>query len=163
MDFWPRRVNVPESSEPDDFMPKSISEIFSKRFSFLEIALQKAESPIEEKMADGLWVAFRDLLESRPKLIEPQAVIGRYRADFHIELKPHRWSPFLGIVVECDGEEFHRDPEQRKHDKRRDAWMRENMLCVLRFTGAEIYRSAHTCADRVREVFNVYEPESRRG
>ena len=81
--------------------------------------------------------------------IFPQVVIGSYRADF---LMLHRASlnTFAGIVVECDGHDFHeRTKEQATRDKSRDREMQIAGYRVLRFTGSEIWRDAFKCADQV--------------
>lgn len=87
--------------------------------------------------------------------IYPQRVIraaGKdYRADFLIVFKPHDAAAPFGIVIECDGHEFHeRTKDQAQRDKSRDRDMIARGLTVMRFTGSEIYKDATAVADEVR-------------
>lgn len=79
-----------------------------------------------------------------------QAIIGNYRVDFlliHISAAP---TGFSGIVVECDGHDFHeRTKEQAQADKSRDRELQAAGYRVMRFTGSEIWRDAFACADEV--------------
>jgi very-short-patch-repair endonuclease len=84
----------------------------------------------------------------------PQLRIGRYRADFfamgvYHDIFPGR-APEIrqcGIVVECDGKNFHRNP---KNHWRRDSYLTHGRgYTVMRFPGADIWRNAKGCADAV--------------
>lgn len=63
-------------------------------------------------------------------VLYPQYPVGPYFADFA--------NPYLKIVVEVDGKEYHQDKER---DNRRDAEMKANGWTVFRLTGAEVYKS----------------------
>jgi very-short-patch-repair endonuclease len=73
----------------------------------------------------------------------PQLPIGRRRADF--ALAARRDGPIRFVIVECDGEEFHKDVEK---DIARDAeFMRlDRVLDVHPITGKEIHRNAEAAA-----------------
>lgn len=79
----------------------------------------------------------------------PHVRIGRYTVDFlFLYLGPG--GRFDGIVVECDGHEFHdRTPQQAARDKSRDRDLQVAGYKVLRFTGSEIWKDAFACADTV--------------
>lgn len=80
--------------------------------------------------------------------LKSQVPIGTYTVDFAIH------GPHAKIAIECDGHDFHeKTKEQAAHDKKRDRYLQRNGWRVLRFTGSEIYRDAHACADEVVEVF----------
>lgn len=92
-----------------------------------------------------------------------QMQLGRYRADFAFV------SPAGGVVVECDGHDYHeRSKEQAKRDRRRDRWMQAQGWNVLRFTGSEIWKDAEACAQEVFDYLDglvarylVQHPEMR--
>lgn len=74
----------------------------------------------------------------------PQVEVGPYRVDF---LVLHSGG---GIVVECDGHEFHeKTKEQAAKDKARDRYLQEWGFKVYHFTGSEIWRDAIKCANEV--------------
>lgn len=101
------------------------------------------ESPIEEKLI-GWLLRFN-------VNVEPQKKIGPYRADIFIESK------YQKIVVECDGEDFHKN---KGKDQKRDQYMKDRGLLVLRFTGSQINRSAEACAVKVIEnIAEIYSTE----
>ena len=58
-----------------------------------------------------------------------QHAIGPYILDFY--LPSHR------LAVEVDGES-HDHPDQVRHDQRRDAWLRDQGIAVLRFTARDV-------------------------
>lgn len=122
-----------------------------------EIA-KDCESPIELRFALAFslfmaliegrpWPKKFENVEPRPRvIIEPQAKFGQYRADFLIYYAgtPTRQ---CGIVVECDGHEFHeKTKEQAARDKARDRALQSRWAKVLRFTGSEIHRKPFECA-----------------
>lgn len=75
-----------------------------------------------------------------------QVAIGRYRVDFLLCMKGCDGALHF-TVVECDGHDFHeRTKEQAEHDRRRDREMQAMGYSVLRFTGAEIWRSPTVAA-----------------
>lgn len=134
--------------------------------------LKDCESPIEEVLA--VWLLYRlrfdfELAhcqvffgEALSKIwpleftgdgigIYQQASVDRYRVDFLIcgvVGEKVAW-----VVVECDGHDFHeRTKEQAKRDRSRDRWMTLHDITVLRFTGAEIYENAESCAAQVSSM-----------
>lgn len=91
-----------------------------------------ADSPIERIVA-------RRLAHLRVHHVR-QFRIGPYRADFYI--------PKFDLVVECDGEAWHRgSAEQVARDRARDAFMRERGYHVRRLTGREIVRTNGAAVD----------------
>jgi very-short-patch-repair endonuclease len=73
-----------------------------------------------------------------------QARIGPYRVDILVEMDGRK------LVVECDGAAYHSaTKEQIERDKRRDRFFAAQDIAVMRFTGAEINRSARACAAEV--------------
>jgi very-short-patch-repair endonuclease len=86
--------------------------------------------------------------------IFPQERIGRYRVDFLVmcvsaSCWPGQEPKVLrsGIVVECDGKEFHRD--KRKEGARTSFLVHQCGYEMLRFSGSEIWRRGSRCADEV--------------
>lgn len=80
----------------------------------------------------------------------PQARILDYRVDFLICI--HAPTAYRGIVVECDGHDFHeRTKEQVARDKSRDREIQKDGFRVFRFSGSEIWKNA---IDRAAEVID---------
>lgn len=131
----------------------------------------KTGSPIEDRMAAALlwldmdWAGFPDAdLVGGPAdhaelfgpseglcfYITPQARIGSYKADFLLWFVLGRHVG--GLVVECDGHQFHeKSKEQAARDKRRDRELLTAGYPVVRFTGSEIFKDAVGCAEQLRE------------
>ena len=64
-------------------------------------------------------------------------------------------SGFGGVVVECDGHNFHeRTKEQAARDRRRDREIQERGFKVARFTGAEIWADPFGCAAQALTMAN---------
>lgn len=125
-----------------------------------------AQSPIERTMVAALigtaWAGGAGIVLAGEALdpeatmslvIEPQARVGKYRADFIVSSIWKRAvdeTPARRIVLECDGHAFHeRTPEQAKRDRRRDRVMQADGFLVMRFTGSEIHADARRCSVEV--------------
>lgn len=122
------------------------------------VEARKCESPIERLMLAALayefWMdgaALTPAWMQRDGIVcalEPQKMIGAYRADFALTIssgdfhaRPAR------VVIECDGHDFHeKTKEQAARDKLRDRVLTTRGWSVLRFTGAEIVRDPRGCA-----------------
>ena len=66
--------------------------------------------------------------------------IGKYFADFVI---------FNDVIVECDGEYWHRDKEK---DRRRDLYLMERGYSVFRLTESRIKKDSMRCAKSTIEI-----------
>jgi very-short-patch-repair endonuclease len=84
----------------------------------------KCESPIERRLYDTLRI--------QGYYVKTQVPCGKYRIDLAL--------PTYKIAIECDGKAYHSTPEQKTHDRRKDAYLRKNGWRVLRFSGRMIYR-----------------------
>ena len=73
---------------------------------------------------------------------------ARYRLDFAI------FCARGPLAVECDGEDFHGHPAQRRRDRVRDARLRKTGWTVVRLTERAIVRSPAGCLRRVRVAVN---------
>lgn len=94
----------------------------------------------------------------RPQVtIEPQAKIGRYRADFLVLAKLKPESEPIKIIVECDGAEFHQTVEQRKRDWVRQSELEDRGYLVIRFSGSQIHYDSRLCADLVIKAMQEFE------
>lgn len=82
-------------------------------------------------------------------LVLPQVSVLPYRVDFMV-IHAANLSGCAGIVVECDGHDFHeKTKEQAVRDKARDRDLQERGYQVFRFTGSEIWSDPIACADQV--------------
>lgn len=77
--------------------------------------------------------------------IEPQVVIGIYKADFVVDGE---------FVIEIDGHEYHKTKEQREQDYKRERYLMRNGYLVIRFTGTEVFLSPNECAMDARTIIN---------
>jgi len=110
--------------------------------------IDKCESPIERQMLDALVSLFRWHDHCIAAEVIPQYKIGKYRADIMVRAVYSYRQP-VHVVVECDGREFHRTPEQKSRDYQRTLDIEAAGFAVLRFTGSEIYAGAKECAQVV--------------
>ena len=74
-----------------------------------------------------------------------QKPVGNYIADFY--------APAARLVVEVDGSQ-HSDPRQAEHDKRRDAYLKQLGLHVLRYTDRQVLLELDSVAE---EIFRAVE------
>lgn len=110
--------------------------------TFLEL-FERCESPIETPIAGLLAAQFT----YRKGKVTAQAQLGKYRVDFLIE-SPKFEGP--GIIIECDGHDFHeRTPQQAARDRKRDRDLQRDGYLVLRFTGSEIHSSFQNVAAEI--------------
>ena len=130
------------------------------------VLLDRCQSPIEKTMVAGLAVQihksfdlefeFRTTCDhpavigywpSRLMVLAAQVLFGKYRADIIIgQLFKHGLQYPWALVIECDGHEYHeRTKAQAARDRRRDRWMLERGLTVVRFTGSEIHNDPVGC------------------
>jgi very-short-patch-repair endonuclease len=84
--------------------------------------------------------------------IHPQFPIGKYTADFFVEVVDWRQTHVMG-VIECDGHDYHeRTKQQAQHDKARDRYFQSLGLIVLRYTGSEIHKNPMKAAYSAMEI-----------
>jgi very-short-patch-repair endonuclease len=86
-----------------------------------------------------IWVRLRERSEDAP-VFRRQHPVGPYVADF--------FCAAARLVVEVDGA-IHAEEAQRRHDERRDAYLRGLGLRVIRVTGAEVMADPDTCTDGI--------------
>lgn len=138
----------------------------NKACQYMESLNTAIESPIEELMLYGLILAAQDEVEDIGfvvdgrrfgdsgngadfLIIEPQAKIENYRADFLLTFKSitHGFEKDRQLIVECDGHDFHdKTKEQASRDKERDREMKKLGYDVFRFTGSDIWNDVYSCA-----------------
>lgn len=76
----------------------------------------------------------------------PQFQIENYRADFLVE--------GTDFVVECDGFDYHKTPEQIAKDYERERCFLKHGYRVIRFSGSEINKDSDACC---REITSIIE------
>jgi len=135
------------------------------------IGAAQCESPIERIMLAALYVRFRfktplavsfhpqkvfEPFEDMPReqmIICSQVQIKKHRVDFLIWINLGCNLINCGIVIECDGHDFHeRTKEQAARDRARDRELQSSGYLVLRFTGSEIWKSPVGCAEQVAQA-----------
>lgn len=90
--------------------------------------------------------------------LEPQYVIGNYRADFLLGFAGKKAESDLlkCVVVECDGHDYHeRTKAQAARDKARDRYLSSKVARVVRFTGSELYRDAAGCLMEAMKLLGI--------
>lgn len=138
----------------------------NKACQHMEQLCSVIESPIEELMLYGLILSaqeevgdigfvvngstFGDCgLGAEFIVIEPQAKIENYRADFLLTYKSsfHGFEKDRQLIVECDGHDFHdKTKQQASRDKERDREMKKLGYEVFRFTGSDIWNDVYSCS-----------------
>ena len=118
------------------------------------------ESPIETLLIQAIGERSTSGCANHPRIEGiPLYRIGEWCGYWQVGIGPYfadiafiREDGKPGVVVECDGHDFHeRTKEQAAHDRQRDRWMQTAGWSVLRFTGSEIRRDPHGCAREVVE------------
>jgi very-short-patch-repair endonuclease len=116
------------------------------------IVIGSPQSPIEKLIVDALqrttWPSNHAYLSC-----QFQMPPSRYIVDLFF------WETFSngfftkGIVVECDGHDFHeKTKDQVRRDKSRDRWIQAQGYPVMRFSGSEIYRNSETCCREIGDL-----------
>jgi len=100
------------------------------------VDIGKTESYIEKAFAAGLAAA--------GIRAQAQYGIGPYVVDFAIQE--------LQIVIECDGDYWHSQPECIKRDRRKDTYLAARGWRVLRFSETAINTDMEQCLMRVKSV-----------
>jgi very-short-patch-repair endonuclease len=94
----------------------------------------------------GLMVDHKVALDTGDVGMYQQFNIEAFRVDFLFAIGG---LPF-GLVVECDGHDFHeRTKEQAKRDRARDRRLQQIGYTVFRFTGSELWNDPRGCAIQV--------------
>lgn len=94
---------------------------------------KECESWIEQRMYNALT---REGFKVRK-----QVRCGAYRIDLVL--------PQYRIAIECDGKQWHSSKKQKRHDRKKDAYLRRHGYSVMRFTGSDINSSVGKCVSRV--------------
>ena len=119
----------------------------------------RCDSPIETILAARLLLELKTHCGGRNLALVPQFHLGRYRYDFAIRKKGEE-RPI--ILIECDGREFHRTPDQKANDRDKDALAQLVGAELFRFKGHEIYYHTAACVSQVVEaVLNATEEVRR--
>lgn len=129
--------------EEDDYVPVRLGEAATGLLERLEFAARLStltESPIETM----LGLALVEKFHGQKVEIIAQLPWRRYRIDWTV-----RRAGKTDIFIECDGNEFHTEPDDVARDRTRDAEMTAAGFKVLRFTGSEIFADAGRCAGKV--------------
>jgi len=82
----------------------------------------KTQSPIERKLYN--------LLKEKGYRVKTQVPCGKFFIDIAI--------PRYKLAIECDGKAYHSSPDQKRHDDRKNRYLRKNGWSVLRFSGSDI-------------------------
>jgi very-short-patch-repair endonuclease len=100
----------------------------------------RIESPLEYR----LYAWLKRLGAKYGYLIKAQWQLDRFRYDFAVLDK---CGEKLLALIECDSAEFHHSPQQLKRDKEKDEAAKAAGIRLFRWSGKEIYRDAHQCAE----------------
>jgi very-short-patch-repair endonuclease len=98
----------------------------------------KCESPIETILYNAL--------KNKGYNIETQVRCGKYRIDMTL--------PLYKLAIECDGKEFHSNPEQKAHDRKKNAYLRRSGWSIMRIKGSQIHRNLPKVIQRIEKKIN---------
>lgn len=73
----------------------------------------------------------------------PQVKCGPYRIDIAI--------PEYRLAIECDGKAYHSSPEQKKHDARKNYYLKKNGWKVCRLSGKSINSRLSYCINHIKK------------
>lgn len=93
----------------------------------------KTQSPIERRLYN--------LLKGKGYRIKTQVPCGKFFIDIAI--------PKYKLAIECDGKAYHSSPDQKRHDERKNRYLRKNGWSVLRFSGSDIHSKLGNCLKRI--------------
>lgn len=96
---------------------------------------------------------YAELERRRIPFMRQQPIDGLYVVDALI--------PGAKIVLECDGDYWHRLPEIQERDKRKDKYLAARRYHVLRFREAELTVDVVACVDRVEDEWDRIRPKRR--
>jgi very-short-patch-repair endonuclease len=82
-----------------------------------------------------------------------QQPVLAYRADFLLVGTSPRYAEPMFVVVECDGEAFHSEREQRRRDAARQRALSNCGFKIIRFSGSELFRNPRNVAERTLAEF----------
>ncbi len=100
-----------------------------------ESEYMKCESPIERRLYNGL---------TQHNLFPiSQYQEGPYRIDLAF--------PIARIAIEADGKAYHSSPEQKAHDRKKNAYLKRKGWTVLRFSGSRIHRDLPGVVKKIKE------------
>ena len=108
----------------------------------LQAGNKNRRTSIEIKMAE-------ELTSRGIEYIEQYNLGNRFALDFFL--------PEYGIVVECDGDYWHRLPQNMKRDKAKNAYIKACGFSLYRFWESEINRDVEACVDVVMAEINAKE------
>lgn len=159
-----------EFGEPAPHVPESVVALTTNKIDTSEIAANAAaraaltsfcESPIEVDLGAAISLIFEQSgnsirmcpmqalsLPTERLVLVPQFAWSFYRSD---------WATIpagrsTGLLIECDGFEFHSSPDQVRHDERKDADALAAGHKTIRLAGGAIYRDPYACA---RHIFDL--------
>jgi len=112
-----------------------VQDFFAFKPPDLSIPKEYEMTPIERKMYFALKRAGYDPY--------PQYSVCGYRLDFAV------FENGIKLDIECDGKEYHSEPWQKAHDRKRTRILNRNGWKVIRFTGSQIYSDVNKCVTRV--------------
>ncbi len=75
--------------------------------------------------------------------VHTQVPCGSYRIDLTL--------PAYRVAIECDGKAFHSSPQQKAHDRRKNAYLRRHGWKVLRFSGQAINRDLNKVLNTIKQ------------
>ncbi|GAC34942.1 endonuclease domain-containing protein [Paraglaciecola polaris] len=125
--------------------------------AYLDMELDKGKMSIEERKYIGI-LTFRyhllDMHESIHLTLQPKfssiMIDGKsIRPDLYF------WHPSrkdFGLIVECDGFEYHSSKEMFSKDRKRDRALHSKGYKVLRFSGQEIYNTPVSVAEEILDT-----------
>jgi len=127
-------------------------------YDFIELVTRDKLKTEEDKKIEATMILLQDDMQLGSTFqLMPQAPFPGIIVDGKsIRVDAYIWDPEddeYGLVLECDGYEFHSEKQTFKRDRKRDRQIGSSGLRVLRFSGSEIYNSPiEVAAEIIKEL-----------
>lgn len=99
-----------------------------------------------------IWQYLRKRQVGKARFLR-QFSIDQYAIDFYC--------PKFQVAIEIDGES-HLEPEQIKHDKKRQKYLESFDIKFLRFTNEQVYRNLDKVINEIEVFINILEKQKQK-
>jgi very-short-patch-repair endonuclease len=103
-------------------------------------------------MVSSIEIAVKKVLDSLGENYHHQHRIGKFLVDFYL--------PDRNLVIEADGDYWHSLERNRKNDIKKDQYMKESQINLVRLKESDIRRSCDALVRAALEQFPIIQGET---